>query len=144
MLIAHASRGLRAIALIALLLPIVACGDKDPTGPGADPILGTWQATSFIGEGNDVIAAGMTLRATFAANNTYTFVVTNDMVGVCSEDGGNNCTDSGPVSHTAAAVIIDAGTADATTFNYTITGNTMSWTGSIDGTPVSLAFTRVT
>ncbi|HET9065316.1 MAG TPA: hypothetical protein VFN22_05820 [Gemmatimonadales bacterium] len=139
---ASVSRALTTLVLVACLLPLSACGDGDPTGPGTDPLLGTWQATSFVGEGTDVIAEGMTLRMTLTTSDTYTFVVTNDMVGICGELA-TACTTSGPVSHTATTLIVDAGTSDATTFSFQIHGNTMTWSGSLGGGPVSLAFTRV-
>jgi len=137
------SRSITTLALVACLLPISACGDSDTNGPGKDPLLGTWQATRFFGEGTDVIAEGMTLRLTLTATDTYTLVVTDDMVGIC-ESLGTDCTESGPASHTETSVTIDAGTSEPATFTYEIQGNTMTWSGSVDGGPVSVSFDRVT
>ncbi|MGH9202149.1 MAG: hypothetical protein ACRD2A_13050, partial [Vicinamibacterales bacterium] len=68
----------------ALLLPLAtSCSDDEATGPGADPLVGTWQVTSFSVDGTNLIASGMTMRITLTAAKTYTLVVTNDLVGTC-------------------------------------------------------------
>jgi hypothetical protein len=130
-------------ALTLALVPLAAqgCSDNDPAAPAAT-IVGTWQASSFEALGTDFIEDGMTLRATFQSSNTYSFVVTGDMVGICPEEE-TECTDAGNYSATATQVTIDPGLEDEVTFTYALQGNTMTWTGSIEENPASLTFTRV-
>ena len=118
------------------------CGsDEDNTGPGGNsPVVGTWNATSFISQGNDLIAQGMSLTFTFAASGAYTFTVTNDQGGLC--DGPANCTDGGPYTATGTQITLDPATVDEAILNYTITGNTMSVTATIDGMAITATFTK--
>jgi hypothetical protein len=134
------ARLLRYPALALALVFIPACSDDDPVAPGADPIIGTWQVTSFVGLGQDFIANGMSMTITLAADGDYTFAIANDLIGSC--DVGSNCADSGTYTATSTQITIDPGTADAVTFNYSINGNTMTWTGSIDGNAATVTMVR--
>lgn len=133
-----------SILLLAATVSISACSDsKEVTGPGQDTIEGTWQATSFVALGTDAIADGMTFKATFNGNGGYTFVVTNDKIGVCGDGGGPNCTNTGDYTSTASQITIDAGSEDETTFNFAIVANKLTFTGSIGDDPVTVTWTRV-
>jgi hypothetical protein len=135
-------RALRAVRLAVLgsaigLLPLVsACSSDDSNGPAADPIVGTWHATSFDVGGEDVIAAGMVMTLTVNSDGTYSLFFNNDLIGSCN--GTSSCTQTGDYSKTSSQLTFDAGTADETTLNYAISGNSMTLTGTIDGTPVTL------
>lgn len=131
-----------AMALV-LAIGLVSCND-DPTGnDNGDPLVATWQATSFASDDMDVIAEGMTLRMTLTASGTYTFTVTNDLVGICEGEGGEDCTSTGSYAATAGTVTIDDDETDNVTFTSTISGNVMTWTGTIDGTAITIVWTRV-
>lgn len=132
------------LALTTLLAAATACDNEDIVIPDGDvTIVGTWQATSFAGLGTDLIADGMTLSATLSASNTYTFDVTGDAAGICP-GGGPDCTGvSGSYTATETEVTIDPGEEDEVTFAYDIQGTIMTWTGSIDGTPVVITWVRV-
>lgn len=141
MLLDRTRRRALLTALVALLVALPACSDNDdPAGPGGgqETYVGTWDATSFSGGGMDLIAMGMTLEATFTTS-TYSLTVTNDQVELC---GGTatSCTTNGPLSATASEITIDAGEPDAVTFDYTVTGSTMTWSGDIDGTAVTITW----
>jgi hypothetical protein len=126
---------------LLLLGLAAACSSKDSTSPAADPWVGTWHVTSFIVPGlGDVIANGMTLTGTLNNDGTYSLAYANDQVGACNNS--SSCTRTGNYSHSGNTIIIDSGTADATTFNYTISGSTMTWTGTIDGTPVTITMVK--
>jgi hypothetical protein len=129
--------------LFAATLGLPACGDDEPAGPngGGQAWEGTWNATSFMALGTDAIEDGMTLQGTFTAS-TYTLTVSNDQVGVCGDGGTPNCTTTGTLAGTSSQITIDAGDEDAVTFNYSISGNTMMWSGSIDGNAVSVTWAR--
>lgn len=127
---------------MAVLLPLAAaCSDDETTGPAADPLIGAWQVTSFQAEGMDFIALGMTMRITLTAAKTYTVIVSGDLIGTC--DPVANCTETGSYSSTSTQLTIDPGTADAVTFNYSITGATMTFTGDIDGTAVTIVLQKL-
>ena len=130
----------RPSLVVMLVAALAACDDDDnPTGVTAD-LVGTWQVTSFTAPGfPDLIAAGMGLTLTLTENE-YTISITNDQADFC--DGATNCTDSGTYSATSSQITLDPGTVDAITFNYSIQGSTMTWTGSIEGTPVTIVATR--
>jgi len=141
----RALRDLRVVAssaLVAVLLPVLAsCSsdDDDPVGT-SDPVVGTWNATSFMAFGQDVVAQGMGLSITLNANGTYSLSVTNDLIGAC--EPATSCTESGSYSSTSTQIVIDPGTADEETFSYSIQGSTMTLTGTIDAVPVTIVFTR--
>ena len=135
----------RSLAVIARLLaavtfvPIAACSDDDD---GTDPtsvLVGSWTFTSLSGLGQDFIALGMDLELELTSAETYTFTVTNDMVEFC--DPGPDCTVTGDYTATASTITLDP-TDEPTTFTWAISGNTMTWTGSIGGTPATAVMTR--
>jgi len=132
------TRAALAIGLLAATLS--ACGDDDPTGVVGD-LVGTWQVTRFQAVGlPDFISAGMTLTLALTENE-YTLTVTNDQAGIC--EGLSDCADSGTYSATSTQITLDPGTVDAITFSYSISGSTMTWTGSIEGIPVTIEATRI-
>jgi hypothetical protein len=139
------SRFAASLAVLSLAVFSTACSDDDDdgTGPVDDPeaaLVGTWNATSFVGLGQDFVAQGMGVTLTLTSSNTFTFAVTNDLIGACDPDTA--CSETGSYSATASQITFDPGTVDAETFTYTIQGSTLTVTGSIDGTPVTIAFTR--
>lgn len=131
------------LALTAALVLAAACGDDNGTGSNnGDPIVASWQVTSFGDGTTDFIAAGMTMKITLKGDGTYAFVITDDQVGACDNPGAN-CTKNGTYSHTSNQVTIDPGSADGeTTFSYVIAGNTMTWTGTIETTAVTIVMTK--
>lgn len=131
------------LALATTLMLVAGCSSNDNgTGPSnSDPIVASWQVTAFGDATTNLIASGMTLKVTLKDDDTYAFAVTGDLADIC---GGTTttCTSTGPYSHTSNQVTIDAGTQDAATFSYSISGNTMTWTGTIDTTPVTITMTK--
>jgi hypothetical protein len=132
----------RGHTIAFLLLGALAAGcssDDDGTEPTSQ-LVGTWNAISFQGLGQDFVAQGMTFRLTLTSSGTYTLVITNDLIGSC--DPGPDCSQTGTYSATATQFTLDPGTIDSVTFSYAIQGNTMTFTGSIDGNAVSIQWTR--
>jgi hypothetical protein len=128
-------------ALVAALAFATGCGE-DGTGPNGDPIVASWQVSTFSDGTTNFIAAGMTLLITLSSNDTCTFVTTTDQAGLCSALG-TSCTTTGTYSHTSSQIIIDPGDPDGgATFSYSISGNTMTWTGNIDSTAVTVVMTK--
>jgi len=128
--------GLAATALIA------GCGDDGPTGNSpASPLVGTWIARNLeTPNGDAIVDGGMSLVATIGDAGTYSFNITNDQVGLCNP--GPDCDISGSITNTDNTVTIDFGDTDATV-TYSITGDTMTWLGNIDGEQVAIIFNRL-
>lgn len=130
------TRGLTlALGLGALL---AACDDS--TGPDDATLVGVWSATSISALGTDFVANGMVLTVTLDDSGTYTFEVENDLIGVCDPDP--DCSEDGTYTSTDTQITLDPGTEDEVTFNYTITGSTMTWGGSLGGVQANLTFTK--
>lgn len=133
-----------ALALTTLMAAATACDNEDILIPDGDvTIVGSWQATSFAGLGTDLIADGMTLSATLSASNTYTFDVTGDLAGICGDEGPDCSSETRSYTATDTEVTLDPGDEDEVTFAYDIQGTIMTWTGSIDGTPVVITWVRL-
>lgn len=126
---------------MALLLPLAAaCSDSETTGPDADQLVGTWDVTSFQAFGIDIIQQGTTMELTLTAARTYTIVITDDLLGLC--EPATSCTETGTYSATSTRITMDPNTEDEVTFNYSINGTTMTFTGDIEGTQVTMILRR--
>jgi hypothetical protein len=125
----------------ATLAPTLAgCGsDGGGNGPG-NSIVTAWDVTSFVVQGTDVIAGGMTFAIDLAPGGTYTFDVTNDQAGICTP--GPNCSDTGPYTYTATTLTFDPGTIDEVVLTYTIQGTAATLTGTIGGFPVTISLQK--
>ena len=130
---------LGAVTFAAILAAGPACSDDDPTGNDAT-IVGSWTATSFQALGMDFIADGMTVDATLTDAGTYTLEVTGDLVGVC--EGSPECERDGSYTSTSSQITLDPGLETEVTFGYTVTTATMTWSGTIEGFPVTITFDR--
>ncbi len=138
------TRALAAIVLsIAVGWGVAGCATEEnggPSGAGA-AVIGNWNVTTFTVNSVDIIAAGMSMIFTFENTGDYTFTVTNDQSGsVC--DTGLDCFEQGDFTATATQITLDPGTTDATVLNYSISGNTMTITATIDGTLFTLTLDR--
>ena len=131
---------LRILAIATVLPLAVACSNKDSTGPDANALVGTWQVTSFQAFGVDVIQLGMTMKFTFTATDTYSLVITGDAFGGC--ETSSDCTENGTYAATTTRITMDAGTPDEVTFNYSIQGARLTFTGDVEGTPVTIVLQR--
>lgn len=130
------------IALSSLLLT-AGCGDDDPTGTGSsNPLVGTWNATSFVVGGFDLIDAGATFSLTLAAGGTESSTITGDTSMFFCETTVD-CTDSGTWTSTSTTLTFDPGTVDEFTVTYTISGSTLNFSGTIESTLLSGTFTKV-
>lgn len=130
----------RAASLLVILAVATACG-SDSNGPNGNPLVGTWDVTSFSVQGmGDLIQQGTSVTITFQSNDNYSIEISNDVAGLC--DTGTACTLTGPFSSTGSTVTLDPGTTDSTLFNYTINGTVLTLTGDIDATPVTIVLQK--
>jgi hypothetical protein len=128
-----------AFALIAAsILAVSACDSGN--GP-SNPLIGSWDATSFTAQGTDFIANGMSLVLTFEKGGTYTVAFTNDLIGACNP--GPDCSDGGDFVRTGNQVTLDPGTVDETIFTYAIQGSTLTLTGDINGTATTIVLDKI-
>lgn len=132
-------RAVRAASLLVIFALAGACG-SDSSGPNANALIGTWDATSFSDGTVDIIQQGEGVTITFQSNDNYSIEITNDVAGLC--DVGTDCTLTGSFSSTGSTIALDPGTQDETTFDYAINGTTLTLTGNIDGTDVTIVLQR--
>ncbi len=127
-----------AVFVFAALIPaVVACSDgfEPPAG-----LVGTWNATSIVAGGVDYQAEGMTLSFTFFDDGEYSLTVTGDLLEFC--DAGTDCSDGGDFTTTASQITFDPGTTDEETLSWTIAGDMLTVSGTIDGSAISFTFQR--
>lgn len=136
-----------AAVIVALTLPFaLSCGDDNdgttgPNGQGS-ALVGTWNATSFVAEGTDFVDTGITFTITLNDNGTYSLAVSGDTLGAFC-DSGTSCSDSGSFESTSTTLTFDPGTVDEAAFDYSISGNTLTLDGEIEGTAVTATFQKV-
>ena len=136
-----------AVLTLALGWGIAGCS-SDNTGPEINPaVVGTWNATSFVvGGAPDLIGQGTTFTFTFIlnSNGTYSFIVTDDQSNVvCGTGMANSCTESGIYTASDAQIILDPSTTDEMTFNYSISGTTMTLNAVTNGTTFAIVLDKV-
>lgn len=137
-----------AVALMltaSLTVMTTACGD-DSTEPEDLTLVGTWNATSFQALGTDLVADGLGLSVRITGTETAGSIVIdieNDVDQVFCEDT-QDCEQNQTFTATATQITLDPAGEDEETFNYAITGggNTMTWSGTIDSTPILVTFQR--
>ena len=131
----------RAIPALVVWAAVASCSDDNGGALTAGPetIQGSWIATSFVVGGVDAIALGMGMSMFFEADGEYSFLVSNDMLDMC--DIGTTCEDVGTYTATSSTITFDPG-EDPVVFTYSITGNVMSLSGSMEGAPVTATFER--
>ncbi len=133
-----------AVLTLVLASAIAGCSDdENNTAPGVDPaVVGTWNATSFLLMGNDLITQGVGVSLVFNSNGTYAITFTNDQAGDLCDVGMTDCSDSGTYTASDTQIILDAGGVDEATLNYSIIGTTMTIAATIDGEAIVVVLTK--
>jgi hypothetical protein len=134
----HGRSSLGFVLVAALFLVVSACDSSN--GP-SNPLIGSWNATSFTAQGTDYIANGMGLVLTIEKGGTYAVAFTNDQVGACNP--GPDCTDGGDFVRNGNQLTLDRGTADETIFTYSIQGTTLTLTGDINGALATIVLDKI-
>ena len=126
---------------VAALVPLAAgCNDdsEDFLGPSM-PFVGTWAATSLTVDGENLIANGMILNATFDDSGVYVFHVESDQSGICGEE--TFCDVTGTWTGTDTQIVLNPGEAQ-TTISYVTSGETMTLTGPVGGVESTIIFEK--
>ena len=118
---------------------VAACSEDEAGGPSAS-LPGSWNATSLVVQGQDLIALGMDLTLTLGGSGTYVLTVTGDLTGVCG--AASSCNETGAYTFTATRITLNPGTADELSFNYVLQGSTLAFTGVILDNPATITFVR--
>jgi hypothetical protein len=113
------------------------CGDDNIVDSNLE-LLGSWNATVLLVDGVDLIAEGMTLSFTFDANGEYSYSVTGDLLEFCV--AVTACTDGGDFTATSSQFTLDPGTLDAVVLSYSVTGGTLTVTGTVEGVVLNWTF----
>ena len=125
------TRRMAAAFAIASIAPmVVGCGDDNIVDPDL-ALLGSWNATVLLVDGEDLIDGGMTLSFTFNANGEYSYSVTGDLLEFCEAVAA--CSDGGDFTATGTQFTLDPGTLDEVLLSYSVTGSTLTVTGTVDG-----------
>lgn len=126
---------------LAALVAVAACSGDSTGASNDDSVVGVWQATSMKGGTTEFLIDGMTVRATITAT-TYSLAIISDQAGFC--DGPDDCTITGNYTRSGTTFTIDPGTEDEAVFSLSFQGNTMTWSGTIDGESATFRWTRTT
>lgn len=131
---------LTSLCAAAVMSVAASCDDDDDdTNPTPNPLVGTWDATSLMLPTGDAIQGGMALNIVIGSTGTIALNVTGDMLGLCNP--GPDCTLSGSWTSTANTITITSGT-DVITLNYTLVGEEMTWTGTIEGVATTVVLDK--
>jgi hypothetical protein len=130
-----------ALVVAAAVLTAPGCGgDGDgPTQPVPPQLLGSWIVTSLVVQGQDLVAQGMSLSFHFSAEGEYSFLVHDDLLGLCDE--GADCSDWGEFSASSSHITFDPGPGSETC-TYSIAGNIMTLSGVLNGKTMNATLQR--
>lgn len=138
-------RVLAARLTIPVMALAMACGTVDPEELDIDaPFIGSWDATSFIVAGEELVTAGGLFFVNFGffSDGSYGFSVVGDGDGVLC-DIPPACNDDGDFSYTSTVIVLDPGTTDELELSYTVSGNTLGVSGILNGTAFAGTFERI-
>jgi hypothetical protein len=130
------------IFLVALAMACATDPDEDPVINA--PFLGSWDATSFVVAGEELVVPGAFFFVNFGffSDGSYGFSVGGDDDGVIC-DVPPSCFDEGDFSHTSTVITLDPGTADELKLSYTVSGNTLNVSGTLNGTAFAGIFEKI-
>lgn len=128
-----------------LLVGAVACGGDSSTEPSIDEeFIGNWISTSFTVDGQELMTEGSSFYISLGlfSDGSYQLIVGGDESGVFC-DGEPSCTTMGDYTFSGSTLTVDPGTPDAVVLQYAVSGDTLTVSGSIDGTPFSAELERL-
>jgi hypothetical protein len=134
---------LALLSVLALWVSLSACGGPEEPALG-EPFIGTWNATSFMVDGQEYIQPNgdFYFVLQFFTDASYYFGVGGDTDGLFCTAPDTMCDDEGDITFTSSTITLDPGTPDAQTLAYSVSGNTMTTSTSIDGSNVAATFQK--
>ncbi len=139
----QSSRDGMAQSVLALLVVAAACA-SDAEGPEVDEaFVGNWNSTSFVVDGTEMMGAGSSFFVSFGffSDGSYQLIVGgDDNFMLC--DIASSCNEDGEFSFTGTVLTIDPGTVDQLALQYSVSGDTLTLSGVLDGTPFTATFVR--
>lgn len=137
--------GRRASLVFGLVSTLVlACGGDSSTGPAIDEaFIGTWDATSFVVAGTELITPESSFFVSLGlySDGSYELIVTGHQSGLFCE-GPASCNIDGDYTFTGDALTFDPGTEDELNATYSVSGDLLTVSGTIDGIPFSATLER--
>ena len=137
------SRSCTGRIVLPMLLFALACG-SDPADPDIDEaFVGNWFATSFVIDGEELVtpAGGLSVSFGFFSDGSYQFIVGGDEnFYFCNVTP--SCVDDGDFSFTGSVITLDPGTVDELGLQYSVSADTLTVSGNLDGVPFSAVFER--
>ena len=136
---------IRSLALISQLclagmVPLAtSCNDDENNLDANLPVVGTWTATSLMVNGEDLVAQGMVLNATFDDSGIYVFHVVGDLLGLCGDE--TECNITGDWTGTDNEITLNPGETP-TTIDYA-TGAHADLTGTLAEQPATIVFQKL-
>lgn len=140
----RASRKAAALVLALVALPLLpGCGDDGgPANGDTSALVGTWSATSFTiaGLGDILDGTGVSITLVFT-QDTYSLQVSGDDLGtLCGSE--TSCTESGSYTRSGNRLTFDPGTQDEIDFAFSLSGDTLTLNGNIEGSAVAITVQR--
>ncbi len=133
-------RGVRAV----LLLSLFASACEDPADPEITAaFIGNWIATSFIVDGTELMGQASEFSASFGffSDGSYQMLVGGDTGGLLCPSAPS-CAEDGDFSHTGSSITLDPGTPDQMSFQWSVSGNELTVSGTLEGSPFTAVFER--
>ena len=134
----------RARRLLPLMMLFAAACNGDSTDPNIDEaFIGNWVATSFIVDGVEWIDVGSAFNISFGfySDGSYQLIVGGDELGVFCETQ-TACNDDGDFSFSGNVITLDPGTVFELDLQYSVSGDTLTVSGNLDGQAFSAVFQR--
>jgi len=119
------------ILLFLTLFVFSACGDDDPTGPGADSIEGVWKAVTNTTSYGSLTSPDSTDVTTFGTVIQFTLTINDDNTwSAVFVVAGETESDSGTWSVSGNTITIKAPDEPDTSSDFVVSGNTLTLTSS--------------
>lgn len=131
---------------VVLFAAIAAAGcSEEGTEPDInEAFIGDWFVSSFVVDGVDLVTepgSNLSVSFGFYSDGSYQLIVGGDISGLLC-DSGQSCQEQGDFSFSGNVITIDPGTADALNLQYSVAGDVLTLSGTLDGTAFTATFAR--
>lgn len=144
MMIPPLPHGLRTLLFFGLIVAVASACSESATEPDIDEaFIGSWITTSVIVDGEELVSPESPFYVNVGLwdDASYSLIVRGDESGLFC-DGSASCNEDGDYSYSGSTITFDPGTEDALSVQYSVDGDVLSLSGSIDGTTFSALLER--